>query len=234
MNAAPPPAPVPAPPAPAVPTAWPRSAQLAAAFLLGVATVLLVVHAYGGLRGGSRPTGLQPGTAPAYRIDLNQAGRADLLQLPGVSDTMAGRIEDFRREHGGFRSVDELAHVQGVGPATLQRLRPWVCVQTEVEEESEPATPAREMPSAATGVGSKKTAGLSGQIDLNRATAEELQRLPGIGPKLSQRIIEERGKAPFKSADDLKRVPGIGAKTIEKLRPYVTVGKDPTRLASSD
>jgi len=215
-----------------VQTAWPRSAQLAAAFLLGVATVLLVVHAYGGLRGGSRPTGLQPGTAPAYRIDLNQAGRADLLQLPGVSDTMAGRIEDFRREHGGFRSVDELAHVQGVGPATLQRLRPWVCVQTEEEEESKPATPAKEMPSAVMGAAAKKTAGLADRIDLNRATAEELQRLPGIGPKLSQRIIEERGKAPFKSAEDLKRVSGIGAKTIEKLRPYVTVDSRQTTAAT--
>jgi competence protein ComEA len=224
-------------------TAWPRSAQLAAAFLLGAATVLLAVHAYGYLGGGSRPTGLQPGAAPLYRIELNQAGRADLLQLPGVGENLAQRIENYRHEHGGFRSVDELARVEGIGPATLEKLRPWVCVQAEEgEEESSPPdrkgkpppSPDKGMSAPAQGVVSKKTAGLSDAIDINRATAEELQRLPGIGPKLAQRIVEERGKGPFKSAEDLRRVPGIGPKTIDKLRPYITVGSNPVRVVSSE
>lgn len=55
------------------------------------------------------------------------------------------------------------------------------------------------------------------QIDVNTATASELQRLHRIGPALSQRIIEERtANGPFASISDLqRRVRGIGPKTVE-------------------
>src|SRR5260370_40638537 len=62
----------------------------------------------------------------SHRVVLNQAGRAELLQLPGVGQRLAASIEDYRREHGGFRSVGELTEIHGVGPATLERRRPWV------------------------------------------------------------------------------------------------------------
>jgi competence protein ComEA len=61
-------------------------------------------------------------------------------------------------------------------------------------------------------------------IDLNMASAADLQRLPGIGPTLAQRIIGERQRRPFQSVDDLDRVTGIGMKTIEKLRRFAAVG----------
>ena len=52
---------------------WPRAAQLAAATLLGAAVVLLGIHVWGYLGWGSRPTELETGRAPAYRIDLNRS-----------------------------------------------------------------------------------------------------------------------------------------------------------------
>jgi competence protein ComEA len=61
------------------------------------------------------------------------------------------------------------------------------------------------------------------RIHLNQASAAELQRLPGIGPALSARIVAARAQQPFKSVDDLRRVSGIGAKTLERLRPFLTV-----------
>ncbi|RME82040.1 MAG: ComEA family DNA-binding protein, partial [Caldilineae bacterium] len=63
-------------------------------------------------------------------------------------------------------------------------------------------------------------AAVPGPVDLNTATAEELEALPGIGPKTAEAIIEGR---PYSAVDDLLRVKGIGEKTLEKLRPYVTV-----------
>jgi competence protein ComEA len=59
-------------------------------------------------------------------------------------------------------------------------------------------------------------------IDLNRATKEQLETLPGIGPALAQRILDDRAaRGPFRSVDDLDRVPGIGVKTIDKFRAKV-------------
>ena len=60
-------------------------------------------------------------------------------------------------------------------------------------------------------------------IDVDRAGAEELLRLPGIGPSLAARIVAERDSAgPFGGPDGLLRVRGIGTKTLEKIRVYLT------------
>lgn len=62
------------------------------------------------------------------------------------------------------------------------------------------------------------------RLDLNRATAEELTRLPGIGETLAQRIIDYReANGPFQYAAELLRVPGIGSKTFEALRDLIYV-----------
>ena len=208
--------PVPTPP-PAVPDpgpagAWPRSAQLTTAFLLGVVLTLLCVHVVSGLRFGTRPADVIP-----YRIDLNRATRAELMQLPGVGEAPAARLEDYRREHDGFRNVEELRQIHGIGPATLERLRPWVFVSDETEEAP------RGKSAAAPRTPGKKEASLKAPIDVSRAKAEDLQRLPGVGPKMAQRIIDERQKKPFKAIEDLRRVAGIGPKTFERLKPYVVV-----------
>ena len=61
-------------------------------------------------------------------------------------------------------------------------------------------------------------------IDLNTATAPELELLPGIGPALAQRIIADRdARGRFRSLNDLDRVSGIGPRTIERLRDKVKV-----------
>jgi competence protein ComEA len=210
----------------AVPT-WPRAAQLAMVFLLGVALTLLGAHIYRGLRWGSRPTELQR----PYQVDLNRAGRAELLQVPGVGVSLAQRIQDYRGERGSFQSVTDLRQVKGVGPTTLERLRPWFSVQpatahgdgelnTEVTKPKSPTAGKKEIPPGE-------------QIDINQASAVELQRLPGIGPKRAQQIVEERRKSPFASVEQLRRVPGIGPKTMEKLRPHVTVDAS-VRLVTAD
>ena len=83
---------------------------------------------------------------------------------------------------------------------------------------------------ASAGVGWSQTA--SGLVNVNTATASELQGLPGIGPSKAGAIIAYRSAhGPFKRVDDLVEVKGIGPKTLAKLRPLVTCGskkKGPT------
>ena len=65
---------------------------------------------------------------------------------------------------------------------------------------------------------------LKERIDLNSASASELELLPQIGPILSQRIINYRKtKGKFQRIEDLVKVPGIGPKTFEKIKDFITV-----------
>ncbi|MEG5138558.1 MULTISPECIES: DUF655 domain-containing protein [unclassified Microcoleus] len=58
-------------------------------------------------------------------------------------------------------------------------------------------------------------------VNLNSATQEELETLPGVGPKLAQKIIAAREKQPFQSWEDVENLPGVGNKTVDKWRDLV-------------
>lgn len=65
-------------------------------------------------------------------------------------------------------------------------------------------------------------------ININTATAEQLQQLKGIGPTMAQRIIDYRNKhGHFSSIDELQQVKGIGVKTLAKIRDDISVGDAP-------
>lgn len=65
-------------------------------------------------------------------------------------------------------------------------------------------------------------------VNINTATAAQLEALPGVGAKTAARIIDYREKkGPFKKAEELMNVQGIGEKSFVKLRPQVTVGNTP-------
>lgn len=79
---------------------------------------------------------------------------------------------------------------------------------------------------------SKKTkVQLSGVVNLNTATAAQLDLLPGIGEKAARRIVEHRAKTPFVKVEDLRKVKGFGAKKLEKLRPYLATSGQTTIVA---
>jgi competence protein ComEA len=65
-------------------------------------------------------------------------------------------------------------------------------------------------------------------LDLNTATAEQLQQLPGVGPATAKAIVRFREKSgPFRRVEDLLAIRGITKRRLEQLRPYVTVRKAP-------
>jgi competence protein ComEA len=177
------------------------SFNLGVAFVLGMAAALIGVRLYEGRQ--TRPLDRQLGDH--YRIDLNRASTQELQQLPRMSPATAERVVAARP----IDSVDDLRRVGGLGPKSIEKLKPFVT--SNGSSESWPVKPlAREL------------------VDPNNATAEQLQSLPGIGPKLAQRIMDERQKRPFATVDDLRRVAGIGPKTIDKLRPLVDVRPTPS------
>jgi competence protein ComEA len=73
---------------------------------------------------------------------------------------------------------------------------------------------------AATGA----TATAAAPVNLNTATAEQLATIPGVGPKMAERIIDYRQKnGGFKKVEDLMNVSGVGEKSFLKMKPLITV-----------
>ena len=66
--------------------------------------------------------------------------------------------------------------------------------------------------------------GVGISININRASASELEALPGVGPATADQIVRDREtNGPFASVDELTRVSGIGPATVEKLRDLASV-----------
>ncbi|WP_455681153.1 helix-hairpin-helix domain-containing protein [Streptomyces halstedii] len=84
-----------------------------------------VQPAPGGTAGGGGPTGTGQ-AGPAAPLSLNTATPEQLETLPGVGPVLAQHIVDYRTEHGGYRSVDELREVSGIGDRRFADLRPLV------------------------------------------------------------------------------------------------------------
>lgn len=189
--------------------------------------------------------------APGERIDPNTASTDELDRLPKVGPALAQRIVDWRAAHGRFESMADFDSVPGVGPALLRDAGPFLALApapstagnrgqgTGNRGDANPprdaargAVSTRDPSQSAASVAdwdrsrkSSTDAGApSAPVDVNRATADELATLPGIGPGLARRIVEWRGAhGPFATVDDLEKVPGIGPATVRRLRPGATV-----------
>jgi competence protein ComEA len=64
---------------------------------------------------------------------------------------------------------------------------------------------------------------LRGKVNINTASAKELELLPGIGPSTAQKIISYRARSPFKEPLHLLRVKGVGRKTYARIKPFLSV-----------
>jgi competence protein ComEA len=95
--------------------------------------VLLVLAAMGGwwIAGGGLRNRLveadqsQQGVV-RFQVDINTADRPELIQLPGIGDTLAQRIIDTRQTAGHFAELDDLRRVNGIGPKIMERIRPYL------------------------------------------------------------------------------------------------------------
>lgn len=183
--------------------------------VLFVLTFAILLFRGYGERYATQPT-VQQAAAPQASVDLNRVDRTELLQIPGVGPNMADAILTYRHERGTFASVEDLEAVHGIGGKTLEKLRKYVHVPEPQVERLQ-----RRPVVAPVIVGAKKITASDAAINVNLATLEELQRLPGIGAKIAERIVDARKAKPFEAIEDLRKVSGIGVKTLDKLKPYI-------------
>lgn len=75
------------------------------------------------------PGGTQPTAGSPISVNLNTASVQELVELPGIGETLAGRIVSYREENGPFLRVDQIMAVSGIGPGTYEKLRGYVHVR---------------------------------------------------------------------------------------------------------
>jgi competence ComEA-like helix-hairpin-helix protein len=144
------------------------------------------------------------------RIDLDQASAAEIARLPRVGLTLARAIVADRERRGPFGGLDGLDRVAGVGPGLLAAIAANVSFS---------GLPAGGLPSPA-----PPPTGSSSTIDLNTATAADLERLPHIGGYMARQIVAFRDRhGPFPAVDSLIRVPGVGPATLARVRDRLRV-----------
>lgn len=168
-------------------------------------------------------------------MNLNTATAEELQVLPGIGEVLAQRIVAYREQIGGFRNLEQLLEVNGIGTVKYAEIVPMLYLPEETPDEEESLQPeevpeessAADMPEeAATDAAepTEPTEPVSFPIDLNTATREELMRIPEMTETLADAILTLRQEIRyFSSPYELLYAEGMTDQRFEKLRDFVTV-----------
>lgn len=176
-----------------------------------------------------RPTRLDleevgPSRAPlAFTFDPNTIS-ADSLLLLGLSAKQASAIVRYRVAGGQFRSPNDLAKLRAIDERTRQRLQPLVRLPATAGTTRAHSTAASAPSDQQAARPAHSISTPIATLELNTADTAALRQLRGIGPTLSQRIVEHRARlGGFRSIEQLAEVRGIKPDLIDRLRSQLSI-----------
>lgn len=167
-------------------------------------------------------------------VNINTAPEEELMTLSGVSRSVAKNIVDYRNTIGGFRRVEDLALVSGIGANKLQNFKNEITVKKKSSSRSSSRTQSvdslscesiRSQRSQSQSQGGRSIRGSPVRvINVNTASIFELMNVHGMNQEMAANIVEHRErKGPFKSIDDLVKVRGINSRVLSILKVYLTL-----------
>ena len=168
------------------------------------------------VEGGAAPASPAAPAIPPVTVTVHVVGQ---VASPGVYAVPAGgRVADAVVAAGGAAAEADLEQVN-----LAARVSDGERLYVPKKGEAPPPVPAGASPAPVAAAGGK-AAPAGGPVDLNTATAEQLEALPGVGPATSKAILTYRSShGRFRSVTELLEVPGIGPAKLEALRPLVRV-----------
>lgn len=136
------------------------------------------------------------------------------MTLPGVNRTVAQNIVDYRDCIGGFKKVEDLALVSGIGATKLEAIKLEICVSSRTSSSQHSPSSLRKDLDHQSYTG----------MNINTATPAQLMSIRGITEKIAKNIVAYRAEhGPFKSIEDLVRVNHINSSLLDKIRFQVYV-----------
>jgi comEA protein len=178
----------------------------------------------------------------AIKININAATADEIEGLPGIGENTARSIVLYRKSNGSLKSMEDLGNINGIDPKIMLLLESRIYfgeyddAKNEISEKppseddlearhdiAKPKEKVPEEPSASPPEPKVSDSGCGpGKININSASADELETLPKIGPATAENIIKYRNEhGRFKDVDALTDVKRIGPKTLDAIREMI-------------
>lgn len=163
------------------------------------------------------------------QININFATEEELMTLPGINRKTSQNIIEYRRQIGGFKKVEDLALVSGVGATKLTVIRNEICVAKKSANASGTSSSCGSSFSSSkqdlsAGQIGKEVPKVPTLININTSNVFQVMRIKGVGQSLAENIVAYRDKkGQFRTVDDLVKVKGIGPSVLSAIRHQVTI-----------
>ncbi|KAB0395246.1 hypothetical protein E2I00_019856 [Balaenoptera physalus] len=157
------------------------------------------------------------------RLNINTATEEELMTLPGVTRAVARSIVEYREYIGGFKKVEDLALVSGVGATKLEQVKFEICVSSKGSSaQHSPSSLRRDLLAEQQPHHLATSVPLTPRVNINTATPAQLMSVRGLTEKMAVSIVDYRREhGPFRSVEDLVRMGGVNAAFLDRIRHQV-------------